>query len=64
MVNVQNNKEFVCQALNRDVWSHDGVKAVVKDHFVFWQVGLKEGLRVTYGLVNSNPIEHCLLLFL
>nr|XP_022299860.1 UBX domain-containing protein 7-like isoform X2 [Crassostrea virginica] len=38
MVNVQNNKEFVCQALNRDVWSHDGVKAVVKDHFVFWQV--------------------------
>lgn len=40
MVNVQNVKEFVCQALNRDVWSHDGVKAIVKDHFVFWQVGL------------------------
>lgn len=39
MVNVQNVKEFVCQALNRDVWSHDGVKAIVKDHFVFWQVG-------------------------
>lgn len=38
MVNVQNVKEFVCQALNRDVWSHDGVKAIVKDHFVFWQV--------------------------
>ncbi|XP_048741186.2 UBX domain-containing protein 7-like isoform X2 [Ostrea edulis] len=38
MVNVQDVKEFVCQALNRDVWSHEGVKAIVKDHFVFWQV--------------------------
>ena len=63
MVNVQNNKEFVCQALNRDVWSHDGVKAVVKDHFLFWQVGLKECLKLTYGLVNSNPIELRLFLF-
>ncbi|XP_062575979.1 UBX domain-containing protein 7-like [Saccostrea cucullata] len=38
MVNVQNVKEFVCQALNRDVWSHERVKAILKDHFVFWQV--------------------------
>ncbi|KAL5013857.1 hypothetical protein ScPMuIL_008127 [Solemya velum] len=38
MVNIQNVKEFVCQALNRDVWSNSSVKYVIKDHFIFWQV--------------------------
>ena len=39
LVNVQNVQEFVCQALNRDVWSNSSAKAVIKEHFVFWQVG-------------------------
>lgn len=38
LVNVQNVQEFVCQALNRDVWSNSGAKAIIKEHFVFWQV--------------------------
>ena len=38
LINVQNVQEFVCQALNRDVWSNNGAKAVIKDHFLFWQV--------------------------
>ncbi|XP_061187541.1 UBX domain-containing protein 7-like [Saccostrea echinata] len=38
MVNVQNVKEFVCQALNRDVWSQERVKEILKENFVFWQV--------------------------
>ncbi|XP_064615060.1 UBX domain-containing protein 7-like isoform X2 [Liolophura sinensis] len=38
MVNVQNVQEFACQALNRDVWSNSAVKAIIKQHFVFWQV--------------------------
>lgn len=38
MVNVQNVQEFVCQALNRDVWSNRNAKAVIKDNFIFWQV--------------------------
>ncbi|XP_076113727.1 UBX domain-containing protein 7-like [Mytilus galloprovincialis] len=38
LVNVQNVQEFVCQALNRDVWSNKNAKAVIKDNFIFWQV--------------------------
>lgn len=38
LVNVQNVQEFVCQALNRDVWSNRNAKAVIKDNFIFWQV--------------------------
>ncbi|KAK7075280.1 UBX domain-containing protein 7 [Halocaridina rubra] len=38
MVNVQDSSEFPCQVLNRDVWSNSGVKAIIKEHFVFWQV--------------------------
>jgi hypothetical protein len=38
MVNVQDNKEFSCQILNRDVWSNQAVKTIVGEHFIFWQV--------------------------
>lgn len=38
MVNVQNVQEFVCQTLNRDIWSNQTVKNMIKEHFVFWQV--------------------------
>jgi len=39
MVNIQNVQEFKCQVLNRDIWSNATVKALVKKHFIFWQVG-------------------------
>lgn len=38
LVNVQNVREFACQILNRDVWSNQTVKDIIKEHFVFWQV--------------------------
>lgn len=38
LVNIQNSKEFACQTLNRDVWSHQTIKDILKEHFVFWQV--------------------------
>ncbi|XP_014666572.1 PREDICTED: UBX domain-containing protein 7-like [Priapulus caudatus] len=38
MVNIQNVREFPCQVLNRDVWSSDAVRLIIKEHFVFWQV--------------------------
>ncbi|XP_005099755.1 UBX domain-containing protein 7 [Aplysia californica] len=38
LVNVQNVQEFPCQVLNRDVWSSQDVRNVLKDSFVFWQV--------------------------
>jgi len=37
LVNIQYSKEFQCQVLNRDLWSNPGVKAIVSEHFVFWQ---------------------------
>ncbi|XP_076448524.1 UBX domain-containing protein 7-like [Babylonia areolata] len=38
LVNIQNVQEFSCQVLNRDIWSNFTIKALVKKHFVFWQV--------------------------
>ncbi|XP_041350204.1 UBX domain-containing protein 7-like isoform X2 [Gigantopelta aegis] len=38
MVNIQNVQEFLCQVLNRDVWSNPVVKDLIKSHFIFWQV--------------------------
>ncbi|CAG0914980.1 unnamed protein product [Notodromas monacha] len=37
LVNIQNNQEFKCQVLNRDVWSDKRIKKLVREHFVFWQ---------------------------
>ncbi|XP_058796379.1 UBX domain-containing protein 7-like [Phymastichus coffea] len=38
LVNVQNQQEFACQVLNRDVWPNEQIREIVKDHFVLWQV--------------------------
>lgn len=38
LVNIQNGGEFACQILNRDVWSNQTVKDIIKEHFIFWQV--------------------------
>lgn len=38
LVNIQNGQEFACQIMNRDVWSNQTVKDILKEHFIFWQV--------------------------
>ncbi|KAK3730172.1 hypothetical protein QZH41_016004 [Actinostola sp. cb2023] len=38
LVNVQDVKEFKCQQLNRDVWSNEHVRSMIKANFVLWQV--------------------------
>ncbi|XP_064418542.1 UBX domain-containing protein 7 [Latimeria chalumnae] len=38
MINIQNVQDFSCQCLNRDIWSNEAVKAVIREHFIFWQV--------------------------
>jgi hypothetical protein len=38
LVNVQNQIEFNCQSLNRDVWSDATVKEIVKENFIFIQI--------------------------
>ena len=37
MFGLQDAQEFQCQVLNRDLWSNQGVKSIVREHFVFWQ---------------------------
>lgn len=38
LVNVQSNAQFASHQLNRDVWSHNTVRDIVKSAFIFWQV--------------------------
>lgn len=47
VVNLQDQKEFKSQVLNRDIWSDLELKTVVKKNFILWQVSVDnpEGLR-------------------
>ena len=38
LVNVQDQQEFACQVLNRDVWTNTQIRGIINDHFVLWQV--------------------------
>ena len=40
LVNIQDACEFQCQVLNRDVWSNEAVKTILREHFIFWQVSI------------------------
>ena len=37
-MNVQDVQEFTCQQLNRDVWSNEAVRTIIRESFVLWQV--------------------------
>jgi hypothetical protein len=41
LVDLNNPLEFKCQMLNRDVWSDERIKTLVRENFVFWQVRTK-----------------------
>jgi len=58
LVNVQDVREFPCQQLNRDVWSNEAVRNIVKEYFVLWQVyrDSNEGERfIQFYHVTSYP---------
>uniref|UniRef100_A0AC34FPZ0 Uncharacterized protein n=1 Tax=Panagrolaimus sp. ES5 TaxID=591445 RepID=A0AC34FPZ0_9BILA len=38
LVNLQNNSEFACACLNRDIWNKEMVQELIKKNFIFWQV--------------------------
>lgn len=38
LINVQDQSEFACQVLNRDLWSDSIVKEILKESFIFLQV--------------------------
>ncbi|GAB5365400.1 hypothetical protein AAMO2058_001054500 [Amorphochlora amoebiformis] len=37
LINIQDDQEFKCHMLNRDIWKDPGVSSIIKDSFVFWQ---------------------------
>lgn len=37
LVNLQNDSDFSCHALNRDVWRDELVENLVREGFIFWQ---------------------------
>ena len=58
-------QEFPCQQLNRDVWSNEAVRNVIKENFVLWQVGylfvVFFGGRCTY--LNFSENHECFTLY-
>lgn len=54
IVNVQDNSDFNCQVLNRDIWSNCKLREIMERFFVFWQVAIdnSDGHRyqVFYGI--------------
>ncbi|KAL3106168.1 hypothetical protein niasHT_016855 [Heterodera trifolii] len=60
LVNVQEASEFACAVLNRDIWSAETVREVVRSNFLFWQVyhDSADGARIRnyYGLSSFPAI--------
>ena len=55
MINIQNVQDFACQCLNRDVWSNDAVKTIIREHFIFWQVCCLRARGRIWSLMISRP---------
>lgn len=37
LVNIQQNDEFACHALNRDIWNNISIQQLIADKFILWQ---------------------------
>lgn len=54
IVNVQDMNDFNCQILNRDIWSSEKLREIIKKYFIFWQVAIDNAdghrFQVFYGI--------------
>ncbi|KAI1640308.1 hypothetical protein F4809DRAFT_591087 [Biscogniauxia mediterranea] len=48
LVNLQDTSVFHCQALNRDIWKDDNIKALVREHFIFLQYDKQDPMAQDY----------------
>lgn len=58
LVNLQDDLNFNCQTLNRDLWSDSKLKDFLNTYFIFWQTSNKttDGTKFkTFYKVNSEP---------
>lgn len=56
LVNVQDVSNFDCQRLNRDIWSHESIKEIILQNFVFLQFTDTSDEAQTYRVMY--PIDH------
>ena len=59
LVNLQSADEFHSHMLNRDTWSDEALKAIVRSSFVFWQKnkGTEEADKVcAFYKLNKLPV--------
>lgn len=58
LVNLQDDLNFNCQTLNRDLWSDSKLKEFLRNHLIFWQTSNKttDGAKFkTFYKVNNEP---------
>ncbi|KAI8997236.1 hypothetical protein BDB01DRAFT_770364 [Pilobolus umbonatus] len=58
LINIQNPAEFVCQEMNRDLWSDSFVKEIIRESFIFLQYSFDspDGQRYkTFYEINGYP---------
>ncbi|AEO70665.1 uncharacterized protein THITE_2122317 [Thermothielavioides terrestris NRRL 8126] len=66
LVNLQDMSDFNCQALNRDIWKDEAVKALVRENFIFLQYDKDDFAAEQYitfyfpneGHLNPNNYPH------
>ncbi|RVX73858.1 hypothetical protein B0A52_02748 [Exophiala mesophila] len=64
LVDIQNNRVFDCQALNRDLWKNEGIVETVKENFVFLQYNKDDPRASQYiqyyfqGYENEDEYPH------
>ena len=56
---MQDNKEFASARLNRDLWAHSGVRALMQAHAVLWQVGAASDQALVYWILTKNYMCVC-----
>ncbi|XP_055599916.1 UBX domain-containing protein 7 isoform X2 [Uranotaenia lowii] len=58
LVNLQDDMNFNCQTLNRDLWSDPKLKEFLRNHVIFWQTSNKtsDGMKFkTFYKVTTEP---------
>ena len=58
IITIHDSNEFACQTMNRDLWSNDNLKTIIKESFTFLQItqSSAEGQRyISYYHMSSLP---------
>lgn len=55
LLNYQDSSEFICQVLNRDLWSDDTLKAYIKENFLFMQISSESTIGKRY--LSYYPVD-------